>query len=241
MITIGKKSFVDADAYLNRKGWQLSELPEELNNDSIQTAAWKIDSPSNREKLSIAEVVLQFRIGQKPMVQYFTIKRHCFDSIKNSVTSLRMEDQGSVSSSGIGSLYYGTTYAVVLSIVPPKDNASLHYVVQLKAHGLTKLYSQQEDGSYKSEWRQLIMHGYKSLPDSGTIIYSTPDSTSSALGRVEKGELLLVKPECSECGDDYYKISIHLDNNKSSPMSDDYYSIGYVLKSEVEYKRLTTE
>jgi len=242
LIIISKKSFIDADSYLSHKGWRFTEAPEASNNDSTRTATWIVNSSTKNAKLPTAEVALQYRIGQKAHVEYYTVRRDYFDLIKKNIASFQMEEQGSIAqSSGIGSLYYGAKYAVALHISPPTGDTPLYYKVEIDAHGLTKLEVSQDDGSYKSEWRHLIMYGYKSLPESGTTIYSKPDSNSQVLTRVAKGELLIVKHECSECGEDYYKISIHTDSSDSNPMNANFFSVAYILKSEVEYKKLPSE
>ena len=257
LIKISKVTFINADAYLSGKGWQLSVLPASANNDSTFKAAWSIDVHNAKyEPQQISNVLLIWKKSSSlvfPILVYRTRSRHSFDAIKARVLSYNMEEQGGFTdSTGIGSVYYGATYEAVLHVSPSTVDDPLCYAAQIQLHGLTKVYIETEDGTLKPKWRKLIMYGWKAFKNEGAVIRAQPNDTSKVLEQVVKGDLVIIPKgwaqDCPECGDNYYKAWLPADEKHQdkfdtmiSPgvLSSGYY--GYVLKSELHYQRLSSE
>lgn len=245
LIKINTIDFVSVDEYLSPKGWILEQMPPK--KDSIIWQAWLFDSHYNGSKIkSISEVTISCRYGETPTIRYATSDRRYFDAIKTRCSLYKMEQQGVISNDdGIGSLYYGANYQLEILISPLSDEKPTRYSAMLQRHGLTKMYTEADDGTFKPEWRKLIVYGWKAFKDEGAIIRAQPNDSSKILQQVPKGELVIIpegdSQECLECGENYYRASFNSDEIKPIELGVPLGSKGYILKSDLRYGKLKAQ
>jgi len=216
------------------------------DNDSIKHQAWVFNGAVGKgSRKRVAEVHLFWRTGEASTLVYYTRDRIAFDAIKAKILAYKMERQGQFMEGNIiGNLYYGNKYQVELSVTSSTVSA-MPYAIRLTLHGLTKVYTENNEGKLEPEWRKLVMYGYKVYKEGGALIREQPSDTSRVLQKLTKGDLVIIPNDkngvnCPECGDEYYQAWLPPDEKQMKELGiiDANGYRGYILKSELEYRQL---
>lgn len=149
ILSLQGKSPLQVDAYLVNRGWHMLASPL-VKMDSTFAVSWEYKRSGQSLQ---AELTLFKKEGEEGKLFYATRARTIFDALKKQIVAYPMEPYtDDVAGDAIRRQFVGETYTVWTMFFHQKDDAATWYGFMVSQHGLTRLFTPDDNGYLRPVW-----------------------------------------------------------------------------------------